>query len=225
MWRIFWHIVAWDAKLALRSGSEAWHTLAFFVMAATLFPLAIGTDPKILGPIAPATLWVLAMLASLMSLPSLYQRDHEDGSLDQLQLLPVAKETIVLAKCAAHWLTSSLPLLLLTPLLALMLFMPGHEIRILELSLFLGTLIMTALGSVSAMMLLGQSRRPMLLAIITLPLYLPVLLWGASAAMPGSGGEYVLTILPITILAALTLISLPFGIWISAVLLKNSDAA
>ena len=128
-----------DLRLALRQGSDAVLVLAFFVMAVLLFPFGVGPEPNLLARIAAGVIWSMALLAALLSFDRLFQADHEDGSLDLQALAPLPLSAIVLAKTAAHWLTTGMPLLLVSPLLALVLRLPGEALPMLLLALLLGT--------------------------------------------------------------------------------------
>ena len=159
-----------DLRLALRQGSDAVLVLAFFVMAVLLFPFGVGPEPNLLARIAAGVIWSMALLAALLSFDRLFQADHEDGSLDLLALAPLPLSAIVLAKTAAHWLTTGLPLLLVSPLLALVLRLPGEALPMLLLALLLGTPTLSLIGAVGAALTLGARRGGVLLPLLVLPL-------------------------------------------------------
>lgn len=197
-----------DLSLALRQGSDTATVLAFFVIVVSLFPFGVGAEPQTLSAIGGGILWVSALLAALLSLDRLFQADHEDGTLDYLLSSPAAPSLIVLAKCLAHWLTTGLPLVILSPLLALLLQMPPAAYPALILGLALGTPILTLVGAIGAALVLGARRGGVLLSLLILPLYIPVLIFGVAAveaAAIGRGGSANLLLLGALLLAALAL--------------------
>lgn len=174
-------LIARDLRLALRSPQESLTVLAFFVMAAVLFPFGIGPEPQLLARVASGVLWVMALLAALLSFERLFQLDHEDGTLDLIVLAPAPLELLVLAKCIAHWLTTGLPLIVIAPVAALMLNLPPEGIPVLMLSLLLGTPTLSLLGAIGAALVLGARRGGVLLPLLVMPLYIPILIFGVSA--------------------------------------------
>ena len=168
-----------DLRFAVRHGADTATVLAFFVVAVVLFPLAIGPAGGTLAIVAPGVVWVAALLATLLSLDRLFAADFEDGTLDLLLTGRNSLLLIVLAKCAAHWLTTGLPLVVLSPLLALMLQLPAAGYGMLALGLLLGTPVLTLIGAVGAALVLGARRGGVLIAVLVLPLYVPVLIFGA----------------------------------------------
>jgi len=206
--RAFLAILRRDLRLALRRGGDSLQPLLFFVIAAALFPLGIGPAPEILARIGTGVIWVLALLAVMLSLDRLYQADAEDGSLELFGQSVLPLELVALAKCAAHWLTSGLALVVASPLLALLLQLPGEAMVVLTLALLLGTPTLTLIGSIGAALLLGARRGAVLLALLVLPLYIPVLIFGVSAVegeVMGLSGRPQLLILAAMLLAALAL--------------------
>lgn len=201
-------IISRDLRLGIRSGVDSAQPLIFFVIALTLFPLGVGPSPEILERIGVGVIWVLALLAVMLSLDRLFQADAEDGSLEQLILADLPLELTVLAKCAAHWLMSGLVLVIASPLLALLLHQSVETVSILALALLLGTPVLTLIGSVGAALLIGARRGGVLIALLVLPLYIPVLIFGVSAVeaeVMGLGGSAQLLILGAIFLAALAL--------------------
>jgi heme exporter protein B len=197
-----------DLRLALRRGGDSLQPLLFFVIAAALFPLGVGPAPEILARIGVGVIWVLALLAVMLSLERLYQADAEDGTLELLGQSVLPLELAALAKCAAHWLTSGLALVVASPLLALLLQLPADAIGVLALALLLGTPTLTLIGSIGAALLLGARRGSVLLALLVLPLYIPVLIFGVSAVegeVMGLSGRPQLLILAAMLLGALAL--------------------
>lgn len=174
-------IVGRDVTLAVRRGGDAATVVAFFVVVVTLFPFGVGPEPNILARIGPGVLWVTALLAAMLSLDRLFQSDLDDGSLEQLVLTPEPLSTMVLAKCLAHWLTTGLPLTLVAPMLALLLNMDGEGMLVLIGSLLLGTPVLSLLGAVGAALALGARRVGALVALLVLPLTIPVLIFGVAA--------------------------------------------
>ncbi|MDH3659623.1 MAG: heme exporter protein CcmB [Alphaproteobacteria bacterium] len=201
-------ILGRDLRLGLRSGVDSAQPLIFFVIALTLFPLGVGPAPEILERIGVGVIWVLALLAVMLSLDRLFQADAEDGSLEQLALADLPLELTVLAKCLAHWLMSGLVLVIASPLLALLLHQSAETISVLALALLLGTPVLTLIGSIGAALLIGARRGGVLIALLVLPLYIPILIFGVSAVeaeVMGLGGSAQLLILGATLLAALAL--------------------
>ena len=177
-----------DLKLALRRSGDVALGLAFFILALSLFPLGVGASPQVLERIGPGVIWVLALLAMLLSLERLWQVDHEDGSLELMLLAPAPLELLAVAKCAAHWLTSGLLLALISPLLGLLMNLPREALWALPLALLVGTPALTMLGSIAAALLIGSRRGSVLAALLVLPLYIPVLIFGVSAVDGFTGG-------------------------------------
>jgi heme exporter protein B len=170
-----------DLKLAARSGGSAALALAFFALVATLVPLGIGADLHLLSEVAGGVLWVAAVLAALLSLDRLFQGDFDDGSLEVVALSPLPLELVSLAKILAHWLSTGLPLTLLSPLLALMFNLPGPAMQTLFISLLLGTPAVSAVGAIGASLTLSLRRGGLILPLIILPLLTPVVIFGAGA--------------------------------------------
>ena len=180
-----WAGIGWalqrDLGLALRSRMELAVHLSFYVIVVSLFPLAATPDRGLLAAMAPAVLWVAALLASLLSLPRLFAADLLDGTLEQIALSPYPLAALVSGKIAAHWLTTGLPIVLLAPLLALQYELDSEAITVLSAGLLLGTPILSLLGAIGAALTLGVRGAGSLLALLILPLYVPVLIFGAGA--------------------------------------------
>ena len=177
-----------DLRLAARSGGSAALALAFFALVATLVPLGVGADLKLLARVAGGVLWVAAVLAALLSLDRLFQGDFEDGSLEVIALSPLSLEMASLAKMLAHWLSTGLPLTLLSPLLALMFNLPEGPTGILFLSLLIGTPAVSAVGAIGASLTLSLKRGGLILPLIILPLLAPVVIFGAGAVSASLDG-------------------------------------
>lgn len=178
-----------DLRLAWRRRTEALLPVAFFLVAASLFPLGVGPDPQVLKLIAPGVVWVCALLAAMLSMPPLFAADHADGSLEQLLLAPGAGLAVAVAKAAAHWTISGAPLVVGAPLLGLLLGLPAEELPVLFASLLLGTPILSLLGGVGAALTLGLRSAGMLIVLIVLPLAIPALIFGAGAAAAVDAGQ------------------------------------
>lgn len=181
-------ILSRELRLSLRHGADTLGALLFFLLAASLFPLAIGPAPETLGRIAPGIVWVCALMAALLPLDRLFGADLEDGSLDQLLLSGLPSAAIAAAKAIAHWLVTGLPLLLAAAPLAVMLRMPSEAIPALLAGLLPGTLLLSLLGTTGAAIVLGARRGGVLLPLLVLPLTTPVLIFGVAAADAASGG-------------------------------------
>ena len=186
---VFAAVYARDLRLAWRRRTEALLPVAFFLVAASLFPLGVGPDPQVLKLIAPGVVWVCALLAAMLSMPPLYAADHADGSLEQLLLAPDAGLAVAAAKAAAHWTISGAPLVVGAPLLGLLLGLPSEELPVLFVSLLLGTPILSLLGGVGAALTLGLRSAGMLIVLIVLPLAVPALIFGAGAAAAVDAGQ------------------------------------
>ncbi|HEY1413002.1 MAG TPA: heme exporter protein CcmB [Rhodopila sp.] len=186
--RVFWAMLARDLRLSLRHGADTLAALMFFVVTASLFPLAIGPAPDTLGRIAPGIVWVCALLAALLPLDRLFGADLEDGSLDLLLLSGLPAFGIAAAKTLAHWLATGVPLLLAAGPVAIMLRMPEDGVPVLLLGLLLGSLLLSLFGTMAACIVLGARRGGVLLPLLVLPLVTPVLIFGAAAADAAAGG-------------------------------------
>src|SRR5215469_5771644 len=207
----FFLLIKHDMRLALRQGSDAVLVLAFFVLGVALFPLGVGPEEELLARIAPGVLWVMALLAALLSLDRLFQQDYEDGCLEALALAPLPLELLVLAKCGAHWLTTGLPLVLMAPLLAALLHLDSTGYLPLVAAMLLGTPTLSLIGAVGAALALGARRVGVLLSLLVLPLYIPVLIFGVAAVDQAVIG---LSIRPyLLMLGAFLAAALPLAPW------------
>ena len=174
--------LARDLRVALRSRAELGVQLLFYVIVVSLFPLALAPEPALLQSLGPGVLWVAALLASLLSLPRLFAGDFADGTLEQIALSPHPLPALVSGKMLAHWLTTGLPVVLLTPLLGLQYGLAPEVLVVTMGALLLGTPILSLLGAIGAALTLGTRGGGSLLALLVLPLYVPVLIFGAGAA-------------------------------------------
>jgi heme exporter protein B len=186
--KAFWALAAFDVRLSARRGADTMVVVGFFVLTLVLFPFGIGNDTVLLARIAPGLVWVTALLAAMLALDRLFLADYEDGSLDQLLISEVPLELVVLAKAAAHWITTGLPLILAAPILALVLNMNGTGFFHLVLSLALGTPALTLIGAIGAALTLGARRGGVLISLLVLPLYIPVLIFGVATVNAGIEG-------------------------------------
>lgn len=209
-----------DLRLALRQGGDTGLVLGFFVLAVVLFPLGVGPEPAVLQRIGAGIVWVAALLAALLSLDRLFEADYRDGELDILALSSLPLEFAVLAKCAAHWVATGLPLALVSPVLAVLVDLDPAAIATLAASLLIGTPALSLIGSVAAALTLGARRQGVVLSILVLPLYVPPLIFGAGAVEASASGigerAYLL------ILGGLSLAALALCPWASAAALRQA---
>jgi heme exporter protein B len=209
-----------DLRVALRRRSDTFSTLIFFVMVVSLFPLGVGPEPQLLRTMAPGVLWVAAMLASMLSLPRLFADDHADGTLEQMLLSTYPLALLVLGKTLAHWVGSGLPLVLLSPVLALQFDLSASATGVLVLSLLLGTPILSLVGSMGAALTVGLRGSSVLLSLLVLPLTIPVLIFGAGAVEAHNAGLGVAG--HFSLLGALLIVGLMAAPWVSAAALRIS---
>lgn len=207
-----------DLRLAMRRQADLASALFFFIIVVSLFPLGVGPDPDLLRKLAPGVVWVAALLSTMLSLPRLFADDFHDGTLEQLALTPHPLSFLIFGKIIAHWILSGLPLALIVPAVGLQFDLPADGLRILTISILLGTPALSAIGSIGAALTLGLRGGGVLLALLVLPLYIPVLIFGAGAV------DATLTGLDpqahLSLLAAITLAALGFAPWASASALK-----
>ena len=209
MLNVFRTMLQRDLRLAWRSRADILVTLAFFIIIVCLFPFGIGAEPNQLRLIAPGVLWVAVLLSNLLSLHRLFAQDHTDGTLEQLLLSNESPVIWIMAKILAFWLSTALPVTAIAPALALALDLETAAIPILIASLLLGTPILTLLGAIGAALTLGLRNGGMLLALLILPLFVPVLIFGAGAVeaeISGTGATAHLLLLGGGLLAALALV-------------------
>jgi len=199
-------IVRRDVTIALRRRTDIFITLVFFVIVVSLFPLGIGPELDTLRLIAPGVMWVGALLASMLALEQLFSADHRDGTLEQMLLTPQPLSLLVIGKVIAHWLITGLPLVILSPLLGLQYDMSPEALQVLMIALLLGTPTLSLLGAIGAALTLGLRSGGVLVALLVLPLYIPVLIFGAGAVeatASGLGGQAHLSMLGAILLLAL----------------------
>ncbi|WP_193183482.1 heme exporter protein CcmB [Nisaea sediminum] len=216
----FLAIVRRDLSLALRQGSDAAMALMFFVIVVTLFPLGVGPEPGVLERISAGIVWVAALLAAMLSLDRMFQSDYDDGTLELMLLAPAPLELLVLGKCLAHWLTTGLPMLLIAPLLGLFMNMQADAFPVLLATMALGTPVLSLLGGIGAALVLGARRAGALVALLVLPLTIPLLIFGVSAieaAVTGQSSKAQLLII-----GAMLLATLPLAPWATAAALRQA---
>lgn len=205
--------LARDLMVTARHRADAVTGLVFFVVVASLFPLGVGSDARLLREIGPGVVWVAALLASLLSLPRLFVADHADGTLEQLLLRPQPLPLLVLAKVGGHWLTTGVPLVLVSPLLGVQYGLPADAIGVLVLTLLLGTPVLSLLGAVGAALALGLRGSGVLTALIVLPLNVPLLIFGSGAVQSQMAGLEIGGLLSLLgALLALGAVTVPFAL-------------
>ncbi len=201
-------IIQRDLTLAMRNRSDVLTNLFFFIIVVSLFPLGVGPEPELLRSMASGVLWVAALLASMLSLSRLFSDDHADGTLEQLVMTPQPLALLVLGKICAHWLISGLPLVLMAPLLGLQYGLSGDVLLMLLLTLLVGTPVLSLIGAIGAALTLGLRGGGVLVSLLVLPLYIPVLIFGAGAveaSAAGLGAEGHLSLMGAMLVAALLL--------------------
>ena len=218
--RIFRLVLRRDLTLAYRRRSDVMTTLFFFIIVVSLFPFGVGPEPNLLRTMAPGILWVAALLASMLSLGRLFAVDHLDGTLEQMLLGAAPLGLIVVAKVLAHWLVSGLPLVLIAPVLGLMFDLPGDQLAVLTLSLLIGTPVLSLIGAVGAALTLGLRGGGVLVALLVLPLYVPVLIFGAGAV--GAQAAAIGAQSHLMLLAAFLVAASLFAPWATAAGLRIS---
>jgi len=194
-------------RIARRIGGGASIGAMFFLILITIMPFALGPDLKLLSRLGPAILWIAALLSTLLGLDRLFQSDADDGSLDGLVHAALPLELVALIKCAAHWTASALPLVIASPLFGLMLGMEGQALGLVALTLLAGTPALTMIGAIGAALTVTLRRGGLLMAVLALPLTIPVLIFGVSAASAASGGLSPFRT-PFLMLCALSLLSI-----------------
>jgi heme exporter protein B len=217
---MFGWLVWRDLILAWRRRADVLATLFFFIIVVSLFPLGIGPEREMLRTIAPGVVWVAALLASMLSLGRIFGNDYQDGTLEQLLLTPQPAYLIVLAKVLAHWIVSELPLVLIAPVLGLQFGLSQNGLAIVVISLLLGTPVLSVIGSVGAALTLGLRAANVLVALLVLPLYIPVLIFGSGAVQASLNGSDPQAWL--LLLGATLIVSLVFAPWATSAALRIS---
>jgi heme exporter protein B len=220
-----WHglrcIVRRDLLLAGKRPGDVLNPLFFFAMVSTLFPLAVGPSPEQLALSGPGVLWVAALLATLLSLNTLFLSDYEDGSLDQIILSPQPLPLLALGKSLSHWLVSGLPLVIVSPLIAITFRLPAATVGVLMLTLLLGTISLSLLGSIGAALTVGLHRGTALLSLLILPLAMPILIFGARTVSLAAADDAVAA--GIYFLAAYCVLALTSAPFATAAALRISN--
>ena len=217
---MFGWLVWRDLILAWRRRADVLATLFFFVIVVSLFPLGIGPETETLKTIAPGVVWVAALLASMLSLGRMFGNDYQDGTLEQLLLTPQSTYLIVMGKTLAHWLVSELPLVVIAPVLGLQFGLSENSLAIVIVSLLVGTPVLSLVGSIGAALTLGLRAANVLVALLVLPLYIPVLIFGTGAVQASVNGASPQAWL--LLLAATAILSLVFAPWATSAALKIS---
>ncbi|HXI75243.1 MAG TPA: heme exporter protein CcmB [Pyrinomonadaceae bacterium] len=217
---MFGWLVWRDLILAWRRRADVLATLFFFIIVVSLFPLGIGPERETLRTIAPGVVWVAALLASMLSLGRIFGNDYQDGTLEQLLLTTQPAYLVVLAKVLAHWIVAELPLVVIAPVLGLQFGLSQNGLAIVVVSLLLGTPVLSVIGSVGAALTLGLRAANVLVALLVLPLYIPVLIFGSGAvqaSVTGSSPQAWLLLLGATLI-----VSLVFAPWATSAALRIS---
>ena len=217
---MFMWIIKRDLLLAMRRQSDVLTTLFFFIIVVSLFPLSVGPEMNMLRTMAPGVVWVAALLASMLSLGRMFSNDYLDGTLEQMLLSPQSLSLLVLGKALAHWLVTGIPLVLMAPVLGIQYDLPLDALFVLTITLLLGTPVLSLIGAIGAALTLGLRGGGVLVSLLVLPLYIPVLIFGAGAVeanMAGIGFDAHLSLI-----GAFLLVSLVFAPWAAASSLRVS---
>jgi heme exporter protein B len=218
--RAFLGLIRQDLRLGIRQGGDIGLVLGFFVLAVILFPFGIGPEPELLRRVAAGIVWVAALLAAVLSLDRLFATDYADGGLDLIALSAMPLELAVLAKAAAHWLMTGLPLVIVSPLLAILVDLDPAALPSLVVGLLLGTPAMSLVGAIAAALSLGARRPGVLTTLVVLPLYLPPLIFGTGAVEASLAAEGARAHL--LLLAALTVAAVPLAPLAAAAALRQA---
>jgi heme exporter protein B len=222
MLKTFRIIVARDLTLAMRRRTDLLTTLFFFIIVVSLFPLGVGTEKAILRQIAPGIAWVAALLASMLALERLFASDYQDGTLEQMLLAPQPLSILVLGKILAHWLLTGLPLVLIAPLVGLQYHLSADSLGVMMLALLIGTPTLSLVGAIGAALTLGLRGGGVLLSLLVLPLYIPVLIYGAGA-VSASATSMADTQPYLMLLAGFMIFALVLAPWATAAALRISS--
>jgi heme exporter protein B len=220
LFRMLELVIRRDLILAMRRRADVLTTLIFFVLVVSLFPLAVGSEMDMLRKMAPGVVWVAALLSSMLSLGRMFSADYQDGTLEQMLLVPQSLSILVLGKIVAHWMLSGLPLVLIAPVLGLQFDMSGQALLVLIVSLLIGTPVLSMVGAFGAALTLGLRGGGVLVSLLVLPLCVPVLIFGTGAVIAVTSGVSAASNL--SLLGAFLLISLLFTPWVSALALRIS---
>lgn len=213
-------VIRRDLLLAMRRQADVLTTLFFFIIVVSLFPLGVGPEMSLLRIMAPGVVWVAALLASMLSLGRMFSNDYLDGTLEQILLSPTSLSSLVLGKMLSHWLVTGIPLVLMAPVLGIQYDLPLSALIVLTLSLLLGTPILSLIGAIGAALTLGLRGGGVLVSLLVLPLYIPVLIFGAGAVEASTTGLGFDA--HFSLLGAFLLASLVFAPWATAASLRIS---
>ncbi|WMJ07491.1 heme exporter protein CcmB [Nitrosomonas sp. sh817] len=217
---MFIWIIKRDLLLAVRRQSDVLVTLFFFIIVVSLFPLSVGPEMNLLRTMAPGVVWVAALLASMLSLGRMFSNDYLDGTLEQMLLSPQSLSILVLGKAFAHWLVSGVPLVLMAPVLGIQYDLPADALFVLTGALLLGTPVLSLIGAIGAALTLGLRGGGVLVSLLVLPLYIPVLIFGAGAVEANMAG--IAFDAHLSLIGAFLLASLVFAPWAAASSLRVS---
>lgn len=209
-----------ELKLAFRGGTDAAMAVVFFILAATLFPFGVGPDPEVLPRIGGGVIWVVALLSAMLSLERMFSADYEDGSLELFVLSPLPMGMVALAKIISHWLTTGVLLLVAAPVLAVFYNLPSAAIVPLIVSMLLGTPTLSLIGAIGAALTLGARRSGVLISLLVLPLYIPVLIFGALVVDNALAGREYASLL--MVLGGFLLLALAAAPWATAAALRQA---
>ncbi|MFK8068191.1 MAG: heme exporter protein CcmB [Gammaproteobacteria bacterium] len=184
----FFALLKRDLLLAYRNRGELVNPMLFFIIIVSMFPLAVSPESKVLEVMAAGVIWVAALLATLLSIERIFRSDFDDGTIEQILLSPQPLPVLMLAKVVAHWLVTGLPLIVITPILAMLIHLPSESVGVLMLTLLLGTPVLSLVGAIGVALTIGLRRGGMLLTLLILPLYVPVLIFGANAVQASAMG-------------------------------------
>lgn len=217
---MFMWIIKRDLLLAVRRQADVLTTLFFFIIVVSLFPLSVGPEMNMLRTMAPGVVWVAALLASMLSLGRMFSNDYLDGTLEQMLLSPQSLSLLVLGKASAHWLVTGVPLVLMAPVLGIQYDLPAEALLVLTAALVLGTPVLSLIGAIGAALTLGLRGGGVLVSLLVLPLYIPVLIFGAGAVEANmSGMEFDAHL---SLIGAFLLVSVVFAPWAAASALRVS---
>jgi heme exporter protein B len=217
---MFFWIIKRDLLLAIRRQSDVLTTLFFFVIVVSLFPLSVGPEMNLLRTMAPGVVWVAALLASMLSLGRMFANDYSDGTLEQMLVSPQSLSLLVLGKATAHWLVTGVPLVLMGPVLGIQYDLPTDALFVLTVALLLGTPVLSLIGAIGAALTLGLRGGGVLVSLLVLPLYIPVLIFGAGAVEANMSG--IAFDAHLSLIGAFLLASIVFAPWAAAASLRVS---
>jgi heme exporter protein B len=211
--QLFFSVYKKDVLLAFRQRSEIINPLLFFLIVISLFPLGIGPEPQLLARMAPGIIWVAALLSTMLGLDKIFRDDYQDGSLEQLLMSPYPTSLIVIAKIAAHWSITGLPLVLLSPMFGLLLNMDSNSMQAAIVTLLIGTPLLSLIGAIGAGLTVGLQKGGILLSLLVLPLYIPVLIFATSAIETSAMSlDYSAQLAILGAMLAVGLVTAPFAV-------------